>query len=190
MGKNVSLSSQTKYANIVIEYNVFEKHCNFSKLGDGLESSGFIYAFILHDKDTNSDGTLKHKHIHLTIVSPKRHRLDYYLRIVGDICNIENLNAIQVTISNGLDVDLQYLVHKNSENKYHYDELDIHTNLDDYLYQEYMNREILVQLDIDNLIKIIYDTNFVTWKIIKRVGLNNYNTYRNTIKDLIQTLDR
>jgi energy-coupling factor transporter ATP-binding protein EcfA2 len=84
------------------------------------------YAFILHDKDTKEDGTSKKLHVHLLLYFGNPLPLENIVKWFEHIGVIkENLGPIHNWVS-----ALEYLTHKNDEDKYQYNEEDITANFD------------------------------------------------------------
>lgn len=76
------------------------------------------FAFILHDKDKNEDGTLKDKHIHLALVLNSARTLAQLAPRFTDINSNAGNCFGQPTRSNAAIID--YFIHKNEPDKYQY----------------------------------------------------------------------
>lgn len=153
-----------------------------------LSSSGFTFALILHDKDINDKGEKKFNHLHIILMSNKILRGKQVLKRLADIFECD-YNNIQVDECLSVVGSIQYLIHKNDINKYQYDRNDIITNLKADLLESYLNADIEAKTELtsSSLIDLILSsTNRVD--LIKKIGLGNYSTYRNTINDIIQCL--
>lgn len=92
------------------------------------------FAFILHDKDTLEDGTLKDKHIHLALVLNSARTLSQLAPRFTDIYSDAGNCFGQPTRSNLAIVD--YFIHKNEPDKYQYSVSDIVSNNLEYFQNE------------------------------------------------------
>lgn len=84
----------------------------------------YKYAYILHDKDTNDDGTLKKAHYHLLIFFDNARWTDAILKEI----NIDNKNLIE--FKDNKVYAIRYLIHSNNKDKFQYDIDNIITNVD------------------------------------------------------------
>lgn len=97
----------------------------------------YDYCYILHDKDTNEDGSLKKPHWHV-VISCKHAVWNTALSKDLDI----PLNYIQ-EIRN-IDLMLEYLIHANEEDKHQY-------SLDDVKGSANLKQKLKKNLEIDTL---------------------------------------
>lgn len=101
------------------------EYLTLEQIEKGLDHAGIEdYAYILHDKDVNSDGTLKpaHWHIMLRLKNPTP---------VENIGKWFNISSNYVGKIHGKFADaLAYLTHENVENKYKYLEEEVKSNFD------------------------------------------------------------
>ena len=81
-----------------------------------LNTLGCQYLYILHDKDVNDVGELKNAHYHLIICYKDRKRAKLVLNKLSDClkCNVTN---IQIEECHNFISSVQYLIHKNNEDK-------------------------------------------------------------------------
>jgi energy-coupling factor transporter ATP-binding protein EcfA2 len=83
------------------------------------------WAYILHDKDTNPDGTPKKAHYHIYLNFGTSQDIEL-------VCSWFQLPLNQAEKIKGRKKDiLKYLIHKNAPTKYQYDINDIKTNITD-----------------------------------------------------------
>ena len=143
----------------------------------------YDYAYILHNKDTNDDGSFKKEHIHLLLFFKNAR---WGSSILNEI-NIDNSNLIEFRENKANAI--QYLIHSNNHNKYQYDFTDIKTNQDLSLYfNKFIDKEssdISIILEfIDNNHSIIYFKDLYYFVLSN----NLWSTYRRNysiIKDII-----
>ncbi len=105
------------------------------------------YAFIVHDKDKNEDGTDKPKHIHLAVVLNSARTIAQLAPRFTDIASDAGNCFGQPTRSNRAIIE--YFTHKNEPSKFQYNEEDIISNNLDY-FKEY-------EADEDNTYMILQD---------------------------------
>ena len=83
--------------------------------------NNFDYAFILHDKDIKDDGTLKKAHYHFRIFYKDKKSVSAWSKIFG-------VKENEIEILKDKKRAIRYLIHYDSDSKYHYDFDDIITN--------------------------------------------------------------
>lgn len=143
----------------------------------------YHYAYILHDKDKNDDGTLKKPHYHLLLFFKNAR---WGSSILNDI-DIDNPNLIEFRENKASAI--QYLVHSNNLDKFQYDYTDIITDINiDLYFNKLKNKE-------DTDIAIIFDYIVNYSGILYYIQLYNYvlsnglwSSYRRNysiIKDLV-----
>lgn len=92
------------------------------------------YAWICHDKDiwtfddelensSHKTGDLKKKHWHLFIRLDRRRTINGFLKL-------SNQPPQLVKVKDNMGATIRYFIHYGYEDKYQYDKLDIHTNID------------------------------------------------------------
>ena len=143
----------------------------------------YHYAYILHDKDKNEDGSLKKLHYHLLIFF---NNARWGSAILKDI-NIDNPNLIE--FRDNKTEAIQYLTHSNNLDKFQYDFNDIITDIDISIY---FNK---IKSNEQSDICIIYDfivnhDGFIYYVELYNYVLSNnlWSTYRRNysiIKDLL-----
>ena len=85
---------------------------------------------------------------------------------------------------NDINGSIQYLIHKNDDDKVQYSTDDIVTNLSENELAVYMSSES-GSLSVNTLLSIIWNCRFNRIEIMKQIGLGYYHLYRNTITDII-----
>lgn len=90
-----------------------------------LSSFDCFYAFILHDKDINENGEVKKPHFHIVLdYSDGKEKV---CSRVEKILKVNN-NSVRVNyIQNPIKM-VRYLTHKDSKDKYQYDDNEVITN--------------------------------------------------------------
>ena len=105
----------------------------------------YDYAYILHDKDKEDNGTFKKPHYHLLIFFPNARWGSSILKEI----KIDNSNLIE--FRDNKVAAIQYLLHSNNLDKYQYPIEDIISNIDINIYfNNLKNRE-------EQDVAIIYD---------------------------------
>lgn len=144
----------------------------------------YNYAYILHDKDKNDDGTFKKEHYHLLLFFRNARWGSSILKEI----NIDNPNLIEFRENKAEAV--QYLIHSNNLDKYQYNIEDIISDIDISIYfNKYKDNET-------KDVSILYDyiTNYVGIIFYNQVyyfavSNNLWSSYRRNyliLKDLIQ----
>lgn len=85
--------------------------------------SNYDYAYILHDKDVNEDGEIKKAHWHVVVNVGKNAR--WNTAIADEL----GITPNYIEKCGKLDRALEYLIHYNEPDKYHYDLDEVHGNL-------------------------------------------------------------
>lgn len=81
------------------------------------------YAYALHDKDVNDDGSAKKAHTHHLIRFDREKSINVVARELG-------IQPSQINWKANWEYSVQYLIHKNAPDKYQYDKSFIHGNCD------------------------------------------------------------
>ena len=105
------------------------------------EQNNAVYAFILHDKDIYEDGTPKLPHYHI------------YLKYKNarDFETIQNhFQGAHIEQANDEKSCIQYLTHKNDENKYQYNPEEVKTNEPNLL--EYLKEQVFERFNPNNIL--------------------------------------
>lgn len=185
----ISMTSQRKQFNIVVSDLT---RCNslignyqdeIKMLLSELEKNGFSYFAMIHDKDMQN-GVLKRAHLHIVLTSSKLKRAKQVLYIISDLflCDDEN---IQIQECLDLVSSVQYLTHKNNDDKYRYMGEDIITN-DFELFKTLYDTDNTKRVITTEILFSLIDSGMTLREIIAYIGIGNYLAYRNVIKDLKQ----
>lgn len=177
------LSTETKRCSVVIDFPL-----NFKSLTENLNLNGFKFFTILHDKDADDNGEIKKPHVHLIILSSKKHELQYYLYRVAEWSKHGTTDAIQISSIQSLNGAVRYLTHKDDVDKYQYNDDDVLTNTALGTYESYCVKDLTTaEINIDLLIDILQETHSKI-AIMRSIGIFRYNMLRNTISDIEEEL--
>lgn len=166
---------------------------------EALEGIG-DYFYILHDKDTDSNGEIKGLHGHLVIFSDKGRSSGSWVTYLSGLFQVDE-DAISVEIVKNEKSAVQYLIHATKEakdeGKYQYDKSEIQTNkkglLSDLLKKQGLptNEEIASCETETELIQMVgwqnYNRAFKAWTIMRR-GLEN-QPLQNQLKDISEGVE-
>ena len=154
------------------------------KIYDELCKDGYLFAYIMHDKDCDNNGVLKRKHLHLVLECPTRRRVSYYIKHLAIMFGVER-SQVQVEVSNNFDWDIQYLIHKNNVEKHPYDPSEIVTNMS----SNELDERLMTVVHKEITAKYIFDT-VKSCKtksmVIFRLGLGNANIYKSIIDTFVR----
>lgn len=177
-----SINSQTTSFNIIIQIEGYDTEMISNLLLKYLHSYKCNYAYILHNKDLDNEGNIKKSHLHLIIYNfEKRKRLSTMINELSEKLEI-NPFAITIDTIKSLEGSIQYLIHKNDIEKYHYDKCEIITNINDKeldLLLEYNNSA----LSFDRLFQTVLNAKNKT-EIMQQIGISYYQHYRGVISDI------
>lgn len=140
------------------------------------------YFYIVHDKDIDENGSLKHKHIHFVLRLNGRYRLSTILNKLCDCLGFTNSNGIEVSKTVNFVGSIQYLTHKNDKDKYSYSSDLICTNINRNELETLLSMSAK-GIDTDYLITLVQTSNSIL-DVISTLGLNYYTPYRATIRDI------
>lgn len=166
---------------------------DLTQLGDMLNECSVTFFGALHDSDLNEQGVAKTPHIHFVLrFSSARSAisvLDTLTTIVGEHFDINEREQAMLLISIRPCYDLakaiQYLTHKNDEDKFQYDYRFCITNNRQAFFEFYNKQE----LSADDLLEyILTNPRRTRLDIIRNFGLGTYNSYRGAINDLLSEL--
>lgn len=186
-----NLNTQTGKILLVINFEDKQvKQEVIDNFKEWLEKNTKQYAFILHDQDILENGTLKTPHLHAVCnMNNSKQRI---ATILNDLTKTLDISAFLVTIDkySSFNASIQYLIHKNNEEKYQYDVKDIITNiptqeLDLFMKYETQSEELTAERLIDVVKKAKKRTD-----IMREVGLFNYRINRPVIMDIAQDLNK
>lgn len=131
------------------------------------------YAYIIHDRDIDSDGVLKSVHIHLFIKCFSAHKLGVYRKWFSS--SDSNCLAKSVYSPSGC---LAYLTHRNNPDKFQYSDDDVVSfNCDSLFNVPFVDSKINYAMSmIDDIIKGVSVRDMVS-----RYGMN-YVVNRNSLE--------
>ena len=134
-----------------------------------------FYSYILHDKDTNEDGTLKEPHYHIIIITYNAKTVSalrrwFYGWVDKEGKDINTLGQKCNDIYNAYD----YLYHKHNPEKYQYNPDDIVSNNKEYFLGS-------ADTDIDTATQMLFDiVNNVSYRTMaKKYGRDFIFHYQN-----------
>lgn len=164
----------------IILYLDNELHLNL--LNDLIKK--YNYAYILHDKDKEDDGTLKKEHIHLLIFFKNARWGSAILKEI----NIDNPNLIEFREDKAKAI--QYLIHSNNLDKFQYNYEDIKSdiNIDIYFnkYKDDETKDIAIIYDfIYNYVGYLYYNTLYYYCVSNNLWASYRRNYL-IIKDLVQ----
>lgn len=161
-----------------------DKHITELMLDEYLRNNQSIrfYVFIKHDSDVNADGEKIREHYHLVVVMKNP---IIRMTLIKDIAKelFINVNCISSQYVRNLVSSVQYLLHKNEKDKFHYELLDLWTNDLDECIQIIECGHTNYELEIDYLIKLVSENKSYI-KIYSILGLKAVKQYRGIIRDL------
>lgn len=141
-----------------------------------------FYAFILHDKDYDSNGELKRPHYHCVfeMSSPKGD-----VTIAKDMAKtlMININIISYACALNFCASVRYLTHLDNPDKHSYAKSEVITSSEGE-YQMFVNQMDFMDLDIASLLNIIHSSKSLT-EVYQIIGIGNATKYRWLIKDLM-----
>ena len=138
-----------------------------------------FYASAIHDKDHHEDGTPKRTHCHIMVETYEEWTHLQFLVGLSIHLNIDK-KLLSISDSNNLFLLVQYLTHKNDQDKHQYDYEIIKTNNAEYCEQLY---ETIYESPNDKLKKALRDAQSLD-QFIELLGVQDANKYRNLFKDL------
>lgn len=175
-----SLETKSNKFNIVINEKAPNELEAISEMIQALNIFTF-YALIIHDKDTDSNGKVKTKHLHL--VCEKSSKIALKTQI-NELCNCLMIEKSQISIDKITNdyLPVQYLTHKNDNTKYQYEYSSIVTNDQQRLTELYNQayRKPLNEQEITEAMKTAY----TTYDLIEKIGLDNTKKYLSVFKEL------
>lgn len=154
-----------------------------------VEDNNIEYAYILHNKDVDDKtGNIKKPHYHLIILGNNQ-------RTISAWSTFLNVKENEIDVIENKRRSIRYLIHLDSPKKYHYNELDIVTNIvdiDDYFNKDKLEEPIQLQNIFDYIDNI---QGYIYFKEVKSYVLNNnywsaYRRYYSIIKDVINEHNR
>ena len=175
-----------QFTNYTLRFPKYIEKYNITITNDLIENTlkylGCRYFFILHDLD-NKD----YLHYHCVVILNKKKTQKSFLKyIVNSLCPFAEFgiinNLFECKVCYSLNGAVQYLTHKNYEDKEQYDISKVISN--DYgLFNVYYN-DVDNELNIEDLDNIILSSKGSYKFIIYKVGYKNFNKYYRVIDKL------
>lgn len=148
-----------------------------------LKHKEFFVATIIHDKDKDENNYNKITHLHAYIEFPNtKHTKKQLLELLSGCLNIEQIRLSIEPTNNGFLL-VQYLTHKNDQNKHQYNYEDILTNNEDLLSIRY-NQIYLTKEQRDANLEYDIKTSKTMLEFLERQGIQNAKNYRNVFNDI------
>lgn len=151
---------------------------------DELCKDGYLFAYIIHDRDNDDKGVIKRRHLHLVLECPTRRRVSYYIKHLSLMFGVQR-TQVQVEVSNNFDWDVQYLIHKNNPDKYQYDVSEITTNMSVSELEERLLTVVHKEVTAKTIFEIIKSCKTKSM-VIFRLGLGNANIYKSIIDTFVR----
>lgn len=166
-----------------------DKQWYYDRLKAYCEEHCVNYAFILHDKDKNEDGSDKFLHIHMALTMVKVNKdykkLNTILNELAKEVEIDG-QSIQIDEMTSENGSIQYLIHKRDPQKAQYVESDVCSNYTPEELHTIMEAEIDTMC-VSYLLQVVDECEYNRIEIMKKIGLRYYKEYRNVILDIINT---
>lgn len=153
-------------------WKVIEEHCT---------KNGITYYHIVHDSDISEDGCDRRPHMHMVLCYLTRHTKQAVLRewqkVFGD-------GLLQVEKIGDLEASIRYLIHQDSEDKFHYSEEEVKTNNPSNYYRAIQGE--LNEITGSRLITLCEELNYNRLKILAFLGPNTYARLSRVIDMIIR----
>lgn len=181
------MNTKSKLFTLVVEEfdKANNKHISWKDIKSYLDKEDYVnyYAFILHNKDFDENGEQKRAHFHIVLETIRPYAKSSVLTdIVKELCCAREVVSVRAYDSCKLAV--QYLVHKNDEDKAQYDILDVLSS-DETRTIDYIDNDIESDdLDIKDLCEICKNAKNIV-EVYRVIGLANAKKYRWVIVDLL-----
>lgn len=145
--------------------------------------SGISYAMIIHDRDTNEDGSLKKIHIHLYINGSTRIKSDWIISSIRECMVLQGYGFNDNQFSDRRVISeiscLQYLIHKNNTDKFQYSINNVVCN-DDRLLQKIVDG--IISIDEHKLIYLVQCLDYC--ELLSELGIEYCRLNHNVIMQL------
>lgn len=123
---------------------------------------------MIHDKDTLPTGEPKRRHLHAFIELNEKATFNQFLAELGELLGI-NTEAISLEASNSPILGVQYLTHKNDQDKHQYDFNQIKTTNQETLETKYYGQYVSPQ---EKLFKAM-TTSKSMLELTEKIGIDN-----------------
>jgi len=175
------LTKKSKYVNIVVRKTDMFISDRDKYIKKWCSEVSEYYAYIYHKQDKNLEGTIEHEHVHIVLVLKESQRLSTTLNSFCDAVSLTTL-GVMIDKCNSLEGSLQYLIHKNDENKTQHELSEIVTNIPEEEFKRLMDVEIssLTPQRLRYLVKTCQSN----YELIEKLGINEYMRLRKVISDI------
>lgn len=166
----------------LIEIILYTDNINHLELFKELKEK-YDYAYILHDKDLNEDGTIKKPHYHFLVFFKNARWGNAILKNI----NIDNPNLIEFKTDKVQAI--RYLIHADNKHKFQYDIKDISSSFDlDLYFKDTTNEEkdILLIIEFIGQYCGILTYYQIYYYVIENGLWSTYRRNYSIIKDLLQ----
>lgn len=131
------------------------------------------YAYILHDKDTREDGSLKEHHIHLMVRFNSAVPTTAIINKLQGVCEVQQLQKMHSWNS-----AIAYLTHSNDLSKHQYAENEVYSNFE---WQADRDKALASKGRLDTIIKGIEDGVIKEYNYTEHITMNEYAKYKRQI---------
>lgn len=164
------------------------KSINVSLLEKWLKDNCKDYSFIAHDKDVDETGYNVTFHYHCVFTLKKQKiRLSTTLNSLSNFLGCSSF-AISIDKCDNYGLSLQYLVHRNHQDKFQYDLKDVVSSLP-FEELSMVLTETSDVLNFDVLKTICAESFGSRMYIMSKIGIGYYSKYRNVINDILGEID-
>ena len=143
----------------------------------------YKYAYIIHDRDTDENGEIKKKHIHVFYEFENERSITS----IAKELNVEEYDIEKIRNKKGA---IRYLIHKDSPNKFQYKIDEIQTNISNI--ETYMKDKTTENEDMIKIISFLYGERRKVM-IFEVLGfcLDNdcYSTFRRSGNQIIKIIE-
>lgn len=186
MSRRKPLTCQSKKVCIVIRKN---KEISLNRIKEYCIENFDRYAFIEHKGDKDSEtGVILPVHYHL-VGDFKTSKVAFSTRLndIVTFFKLDNANGIEIDQYNSFEASLQYLTHKNQEEKTKHSPKEIIHNLSESDFNILYNAEVGQVITFDLMYSIVSNANNII-DVIREIGIGNYRTWRSVLWDIWRTL--
>lgn len=176
--KNFSIATEEKY----LPRERLEQGLNV--VDDSGKNHLVHYAYILHDKDKNEDGSLKEAHWHILGKMDNSYSFEYIAKRFGVPTHL--VKKIEYRFANALNYLTHNTLQAKLENKYHYEDEEVYSN---YLWKNERQKAI----DSDNkknrkdeIRELIINGTIRKYNYYDYISATEYDTYKKTIENAFQ----
>lgn len=148
-----------------------------------LKHKEFFVATIIHDKDKDENNYPKITHLHAYIEFPNtKHTKKQLIDLLSGLLNIDQVRLSIAPTNNGFLL-VQYLTHKNDQEKHQYSFTEILTNNDNLLSIRY-NQIYISKEQRDANLEYDLKTSKTMLEFLERQGVQNAKNFRAVFNDI------